>query len=58
LQPALHVSVVCTLIALAVFGAAKSHFTGIGMLRGALQTMFVGGLASAAAFLLARWIGG
>jgi VIT1/CCC1 family predicted Fe2+/Mn2+ transporter len=58
LQPALRASVVCTLIALGLFGAAKSRFTGIGMLRGAVQTMLVGGLASAAAFALARWIGG
>jgi VIT1/CCC1 family predicted Fe2+/Mn2+ transporter len=57
LQPALRVSIICTLIALGLFGAAKSRFTGIGMLRGAVQTMFVGGLASAAAFMLARWIG-
>ncbi|HTC28190.1 VIT1/CCC1 transporter family protein [Dyella sp.] len=56
LQPALRVSVMCTLMALAIFGAAKARFTGISMLRGALQTVFVGGLASAAAFLLARWI--
>ena len=56
LHAALRVSVICTLLALALFGAAKSRFTGIGMLRGALQTVFVGGLASAAAFLLARWI--
>ncbi|WP_266157575.1 VIT1/CCC1 transporter family protein [Dyella silvatica] len=58
LPSALRVSVVCTLLALGLFGAAKSHFTGIGILRGAAQTMLVGGLASAAAFVLARWIGG
>jgi VIT1/CCC1 family predicted Fe2+/Mn2+ transporter len=58
LQPALRASVVCTLIALGLFGAAKSRFTGIGMLRGAVQTMLVGGLASAVAFALARWIAG
>jgi VIT1/CCC1 family predicted Fe2+/Mn2+ transporter len=58
LQPALRVSVICTLLALALFGAAKSRFTGIGMLRGAVQTVLVGGLASAAAFLLARAIAG
>jgi len=58
LSRALPVSVVCTLAALGVFGAAKARFTGIGMLRGAAQTMLVGGIASAAAFLLARWIGG
>jgi VIT1/CCC1 family predicted Fe2+/Mn2+ transporter len=58
LSRALPFSVVCTLAALGIFGAAKARFTGIGMLRGAMQTMLVGGLASAAAFLLARWIGG
>jgi VIT1/CCC1 family predicted Fe2+/Mn2+ transporter len=58
LSGALRVSVVCTLIALAVFGAVKGHFAGIKPWRGALQTVVVGGLASAAAFLLAKWIGG
>lgn len=58
LNAALKVSVVSTLLALGLFGAAKARFTGIGILRGAVQTMLVGGLASAAAFLLARWIGG
>lgn len=58
LSRALPVSVICTLVALGLFGAAKARFTGIGMARGALQTMLVGGIASAAAFLLARWIGG
>ncbi len=58
LSRALPLSVICTLVALGVFGAAKARFTGIGMFRGAVQTMLVGGLASAAAFLLARLIGG
>jgi VIT1/CCC1 family predicted Fe2+/Mn2+ transporter len=58
LTMALKVSVVSTLVALGLFGAAKARFTGIGILRGAVQTMLVGGLASAAAFVLARWIGG
>jgi VIT1/CCC1 family predicted Fe2+/Mn2+ transporter len=58
LSRALPVSVLCTLAALGLFGAAKARFTGIGSWRGALQTMLVGGLASAAAFMLARWIGG
>ncbi len=58
LSVALQVSVVCTLLALGLFGAAKARFTGIAIWRGAIQTMLVGGLASAAAFTLARWIGG
>lgn len=58
LARALPLSVICTLAALGLFGAVKARFTGIGMLRGAMQTMLVGGLASAAAFLLARLIGG
>jgi VIT1/CCC1 family predicted Fe2+/Mn2+ transporter len=55
---ALPASVAGTLVALAVFGAIKSRFTGIGMLRGAVQTVLVGGLASAVAYGLARVIGG
>jgi len=58
LSRALPVSVICTLAALGLFGAAKARFTGISMLRGAAQTMLVGGLASAAAFALARLISG
>jgi vacuolar iron transporter family protein len=56
--PALQWSVICTGVALALFGAAKSHFTGVKLWRSALQTVLIGGLASAAAFLLARWISG
>lgn len=56
-ERALAVSVVATLGALAIFGALKGRLTGTGTLRGALQTVVVGGLASAAAFLVARWIG-
>jgi VIT1/CCC1 family predicted Fe2+/Mn2+ transporter len=58
LRPALWMSVGCTGIALAIFGAAKSHFTGVSAWRSALQTVLIGGLASATAFLLAHWIGG
>jgi VIT1/CCC1 family predicted Fe2+/Mn2+ transporter len=56
LQTALKVSVVVTLAALFVFGYVKGHLTGITPLRGGLQTVIIGGLASAAAFGLARWI--
>lgn len=57
LYRALSVSVGVTLAALFVFGVVKGKFTGISPLRGGLQTVIIGGLASAAAFGLAKWIG-
>jgi VIT1/CCC1 family predicted Fe2+/Mn2+ transporter len=45
-----------TLLALLVFGAIKGHFTGVKPWRSGLQTALVGGLAAAAAFLIARLI--
>jgi VIT1/CCC1 family predicted Fe2+/Mn2+ transporter len=56
LQTALKVSVAVTLAALFVFGYVKGRLTGIAPLRGGVQTVVIGGLASAAAFGLARWI--
>jgi VIT1/CCC1 family predicted Fe2+/Mn2+ transporter len=56
LRTALKVSVAVTLAALFVFGYVKGRLTGIAPLRGGLQTVVIGGLASAAAFGLARWI--
>jgi VIT1/CCC1 family predicted Fe2+/Mn2+ transporter len=56
LQTALKYSVAVTLAALFVFGYGKGRLTGIAPLRGGLQTVVIGGLASAAAFGLARWI--
>jgi len=53
---ALQLSVLVTLVALAIFGAIKARFTGVPVLRGGLQTTVIGGLAAAAAFLIARWI--
>ena len=53
---ALRLSVVVTLIALAVFGGVKGKFTGVPLLRSALQTTVTGGLAAAAAFGIARLI--
>ena len=47
-------SCVFTLLALAIFGCVKGQFTGISPFRGALKTVFVGGLASTAAFMLAK----
>ncbi len=56
-QSALRVSAVVTLAALAIFGGIKGHFTGVPIIRSALQTSIIGGLAAAAAFGIARWIG-
>ena len=53
---ALEFSVLVTLVALFVFGYVKGKMTGISPWRGGLQTVVIGGLASAAAFGLARWI--
>lgn len=53
---ALKVSVAVTLAALAVFGGIKGRFTGVPVIRSALQTSVIGGLAAAAAFAIARWI--
>ena len=53
---ALQLSVIVTLAALAVFGGIKGRFTGVPVLRSALQTRLIGGRAAAAAFGIARWI--
>jgi VIT1/CCC1 family predicted Fe2+/Mn2+ transporter len=51
---ALRVSVVITMAALVVFGALKGRALGSSIVRSALQTMLIGGVAAAAAFELAR----
>ncbi len=56
-RQALPVSVAVTLVALAVFGAIKGRFTGVPVLRSAAQTTLIGGVAAAAAFGIARWLG-
>ena len=56
LDQALEISVIVTLIALFIFGYVKGRMTGISPFRGGLQTVTIGGLASAAAFALARLI--
>ena len=53
---ALLVSVIATLLALFLFGYVKGRFTGTHPLRSAFQTVLTGGLAAAAAFLIARLI--
>ena len=54
LPTALSASVAITLVALLVFGGVKGRLTGAGTLRSAVQTVLIGGLAAAAAYLLAR----
>src|ERR1022692_2684930 len=49
-------SAVVTLAALAIFGYIKGRFTGSRPGRSALQTVVIGGLAAAAAFLIAKAI--
>jgi VIT1/CCC1 family predicted Fe2+/Mn2+ transporter len=53
---ALRLSVVLTLIALALFGFLKGRASGTLPIRSALQTTLIGGLAAAAAFALAKAI--
>ena len=53
---ALAVSAAGTLLALAVFGFVKGHFTGVPKIRSALQTALVGSLAAGAAYLIAKFI--
>ena len=45
-----------TVLALVAFGAAKARFTGVPMLRGAVQTAVVGGVAAGVAYVLARLV--
>ncbi|KAL0792861.1 hypothetical protein Bca101_064238 [Brassica carinata] len=47
-------SAVITLIALFIFGYGKGHFTGSRPFRSAFETTFIGAIASAAAFCLAK----
>lgn len=53
---ALLVSAAVTAIALSVFGYVKGQFSGARPLVSAVQTVIIGGIAAAAAFLLARAI--
>jgi VIT1/CCC1 family predicted Fe2+/Mn2+ transporter len=51
---ALKLSVLITLLALALFGALKGRMLGTGAWRSSLQTTLIGGTAAAAAYLLAH----
>ena len=57
IMPALLISIATTLTALFIFGFIKGKFTGTHPWRGGLQTILIGGLAAAAAFVIAKWIG-
>jgi VIT1/CCC1 family predicted Fe2+/Mn2+ transporter len=50
----LWVSVIVTIVALAIFGYVKGYFTGTRPARSAMHTTLIGGLAAGAAFLIAR----
>jgi vacuolar iron transporter family protein len=51
---ALRLSIVITLIALLIFGGLKGRILGSPVIRSAIQTMLIGGIAAGAAFALAR----
>jgi VIT1/CCC1 family predicted Fe2+/Mn2+ transporter len=53
---ALNGSVLITLVALLVFGYVKGRYTGAKPVRSAMQTAFIGGIAAAAAYGIARAI--
>ena len=52
-RTALQYSVAATVVALAIFGYGKGHFTGAPKLRSALRTTIIGGLAAAVAYGIA-----
>jgi vacuolar iron transporter family protein len=57
-QLALWGSIAVTFVALVVFGGLKGKFTGTPILRSALETAAIGGVAAAVAFALARLVSG
>ncbi|KAH9620412.1 hypothetical protein KSS87_007954 [Heliosperma pusillum] len=57
-REAVSASVIVTLIALLVFGFAKGYFTGNKPFRSAFETAFIGAIASAAAFGMAKLVQG
>jgi len=53
---ALVTSAIVTMLALAIFGAIKGALTGGSVWKSAVQTVLVGGIASAVAFWLAKMV--
>lgn len=47
-------SVILTILALLIFGFAKGYFTGNQPFKSAMQTAFIGAIASAAAYTIAK----
>lgn len=56
IRSALYTSIAVTLAALFIFGYVKGRFTGLNPMKGAFQTIIIGGLAAGAAFAIARLI--
>ena len=57
-QTALYYSCAITLVCLFVFGYFKSRVTGQPAVSGAFKVLFIGALAAAAAFVIAKWVSG
>lgn len=57
-SPALRWSIAITVVALFVFGYVKGHFTGAKPWKSAMQTCFIGSVAAAVAYFVAKAIGG
>lgn len=57
-RTALWGSIAATFVALLIFGALKGKFTGGNIVRSALQTTAIGGVAAAVAFFIARLVSG
>jgi vacuolar iron transporter family protein len=53
---ALSWSVGSTLLALAIFGFVKGHYTGVSPVKSASRTTLIGGLAAAAAYSIAKLV--
>ncbi len=56
LYSALIASVIATIVALAIFGGIKGHYTGMPIIPNAFRTVVIGGLAAGAAFGIARLV--
>jgi VIT1/CCC1 family predicted Fe2+/Mn2+ transporter len=55
-RTALWISTGITPLALFIFGFIKGRFTGVSAIKAGIQTAFIGGLAAAAAYAIARMI--
>ncbi|MBA8667280.1 VIT1/CCC1 transporter family protein [Holosporaceae bacterium 'Namur'] len=56
IEKALSISIIATTIALLGFGAFKGACTGVSVLKSALHTCFIGGIAAAAAYSIAKLV--